>query len=138
MRVGKAEEDFGELGAAEEVGEEFHGVSAQACDVLVATRGKWKLLAEGVDAVLDVGRYLCADLETCTEGLEECLWVGRNNVVRNEPRINSSGSLGASATSRPPNPQPMSATVTSFLIFLTDLGTPSSSKDSCSGSTKAG
>lgn len=33
VRVGEAEEDFGEAGAGEEVGEEFHGVGAEGGDV---------------------------------------------------------------------------------------------------------
>lgn len=38
VRVGEAEEDFGELGFVEEVGEEFHGVAAEGGDVLVMGR----------------------------------------------------------------------------------------------------
>ena len=53
-----------QLAAGEEVGEELHGVGAQACDVLVpARRGGGALGAEGGDAVLDVLGHLGADLE---------------------------------------------------------------------------
>lgn len=63
MRVGKAKEDAGELAAAEEVGEEFHGVGAEAGDVLVEGC-VGVLVAEGLDAVLDKGGDLGADFHS--------------------------------------------------------------------------
>lgn len=42
VRVGEAEEKPGERAAGEEIGEEFHGVGAEAGDVLVwGLRGEW-------------------------------------------------------------------------------------------------
>ena len=41
VRVGEAEEDFGELGFVEEVGEEFHGVGAEDGDVLMGASGRF-------------------------------------------------------------------------------------------------
>lgn len=49
VRVGEAEEDFGELGLREEVGEEFHGVAAQGGYVLVVRGGgRWWWWGVGV------------------------------------------------------------------------------------------
>ena len=76
--VGEAEEEVGELGAGEEVGEEFHGVGAVGGDVLVEGGWGWGGSggggvegAEGGDAVVDVGCYLGADFEA---------WVGISKV----------------------------------------------------------
>lgn len=40
------------------------------------------------------------------------------------PKISSSGNFVASATSSPPKPQPISATVTALVIFFTGLASP--------------
>ena len=68
MRVWEAEENLGKLGLVEEVREEFHGVGAQAGDVLVEGAGGRVLGSEGGNAVLDVGCDLEADFEAY-EGL---------------------------------------------------------------------
>lgn len=39
--VREAEEDGGELGAGEDVGEEFHGVGAEGGDVVVGWGWRW-------------------------------------------------------------------------------------------------
>ena len=41
VRVREAEEEMGERGAGEEVGEEFHGVGAEGGDVLVGGGRRW-------------------------------------------------------------------------------------------------
>lgn len=53
VRVGEAEENFGEGGLGEEVGEEFHGVGAESGDVVVdAGDGMDGLFGWGVWRVL--------------------------------------------------------------------------------------
>jgi hypothetical protein len=56
VRVREAEEDFGELGLGEEVGQEFHRVGAQAGYVLIAAR-RGVLDAQGAGFFLDVFCY---------------------------------------------------------------------------------
>ena len=65
MRVGEAKKDLGELMFDEEVGKEFHGVGAEAGDVLVQGGGGGMLVAKGLDAVLHELGDLGADFKTC-------------------------------------------------------------------------
>lgn len=82
MRIGETEEDLGELGFAEEVGQEFHRVGSDAGDVLVEIRGGGGgvLGSEGADAVLDEFGDLGADFEAWERGggWGELGVVGRN------------------------------------------------------------
>lgn len=61
MRVGKTQEDLGELGSVEEVRQEFHRVGSQARYVLVGGR---VLAAQGSDPFLYVFGYLGADFKS--------------------------------------------------------------------------
>ena len=113
MRIGEAKKDLGELAFAEEVWEEFHGVGTYTGDVLVQ-EGVRVLCAKGADAVLDKFGDLQTDFKTCVYNLGS---AGNNCLLQAySPRSSSSGNCGANATSSPPNPQPISATVTSFFM----------------------
>ena len=79
VRVREAEENLAELGSVEEVGEEFHGVGADAGDVLVESGrsagggGGWVLGAERLGFFPHVLCYGGADFEAEDEGLGH-LW----------------------------------------------------------------
>ena len=92
MRVREAEEDAGQLGAPEEVGQELHRVGAQGGDVLVF-RGRvglgLGLAAQGADPVLDVRGDLRTDLETWKDWcFREHSWeiYGMSEMGRREGR----------------------------------------------------
>lgn len=57
--IGEAKENLGELGFAEEVGEEFHGVCSEARGVLICA---WFLGSQGFNSLLDVFCYLSSNL----------------------------------------------------------------------------
>ena len=124
MWIREAKEDLRQLAFVKEVGEEFHCVGAKTGNILVQWRVRISI-PESLDAVLHILCDLRPYLETCSK-LSETSYddVGRTSI----PRRSSSGSLEARATSRPPNPQPMSATVTSLLIrCVGGVGKPSGS-----------
>lgn len=63
----------------------------------------------------------------------------REHVARKDsPRIRESGSFGASATSKPPNPHPISAISTSLVRVPTDLFPPDVDDSSVSVILKLG
>ncbi len=112
VRVGEADEDLAELVLAEEVWEEPHRVGAQARDVLVEP-ALVVLRAEGTDLVLDKLRDLPPNLQSY--GVLSDPGSGKELLLC-LPRINVSGITGARAMSKPPKPQPMSATSTALEI----------------------
>lgn len=113
VRVGETDEDLGQLCLFEEVGEELHAVGAEAADVLVPA-SLLVLNSKGLDALLDVFCNRSADLEACGE--EEGQHNHRIQAYRvHLPRIRVSGRIGDRATVKPPKPQPISTTSTSFV-----------------------
>ena len=113
MRVREAEKYPGELAFAEKVRKELHSIGTYTGDVLVL-EGIRVLCAKGTDAVLDKFSDLHTDFKTCAL----VIGLAGNKCLpqENSPRSSSSGNRGANATKRPPKPQPISATVTSFVI----------------------
>ncbi len=116
MRVREAEEDGGELGEGEVVGEEFHGVGAEGGNVLISV-GR-VLGAKGGDAVCDVVEDLGAEFHAWSESvcqeLNVCGRTDLGNGYVDLPTMSVSGKRGLRAIRRPPKPQPMSATSTGF------------------------
>jgi hypothetical protein len=138
VRIWEAEENLAELVAVEEVGQELHSIRAEDRYILVATcygsgfryiwhvwsrlycgarRGRGLLLRSKREDL--VGHELghgYADFKTCS--LSICV-VGDIAGSRKEdiPSSSVSGIVGARANSKPPNPQPISATSTALLVF---------------------